>query len=183
LEEHAGATQEAAEARSRVDDLERAIGTVRDALAGRERELAQAHAAAWEASERVAGLDRAVAEARAAAGAAAGRVAGREAAAGLRERIAVLEIELAERAADLEAVEHDRAAGAARAAELHERFVELDRRREDAERHAAEVLGAVADARDLVRRRLVQLDGVDARLAVLATRLDEDQLVAEARAL
>src|SRR5439155_249981 len=89
----------------------------------------------------------------------------------------------AERAADLDAVEQDRSVNAARAADLHERFLELDRRREGAERRAADVLGAVADARDLVRRRLVQLDGVDARLAVLASRLDEDQLVAEARAL
>src|SRR3712207_7320072 len=68
-----------------------------------------------------------------------------------------------------------------RAAALQERFVELDQRREVAERHAGEVVAVVADTRDAVRRRLNQLDSVDARLAVLAQRLDGDQLLAEAR--
>jgi hypothetical protein len=45
------------------------------------------------------------------------------------------------------------------------------------------VLAAVTDTRDAVRRRLAQLDSVDARLAVLAQRLDGDQLLAEARAV
>jgi chromosome segregation ATPase len=99
----------------------------------------------------------------------------------LRERAAVLEIELAERAADLEAADLDRQAAQARAGELHERMTELDRRRAAAERHAEDVVAALADTRDGVRRRLGQLDSVDARLAALAQTLDADQLLAEAR--
>ena len=112
------------------------------------------------------------------------RIAALDADAGdLRERIAILEVELAERAAEVGALESERAFSARRAAGLHEEFVELDRRRATAERHAAEVLAAVADARDLARRRTSELEGVDAHLAALASRLDEDQLLAEARTL
>ena len=132
-------------------------------LTERARDTDEAEEARRTADARIVALDREAAE--------------------LRERVTVLDVELAERATELEALENERAFSARRAAELHEEFVDLDRRRATAERHAAEVLAAVADARDLARRRPTQLEGVDERLAALAARLDEDQLLSEARAL
>jgi len=105
----------------------------------------------------------------------------------LHERAAVLEIELAERAADVEAADEHRTATADRAHDLQERFLELDRQREAAERRVADVLTAAGDARALARRRLDQLDGVETRLAALAEQVEADpvaeQLAAEAQAV